>query len=272
MAVILGIDAAWTPKQPSGVALLNTNHSGAMCMVATPSYSSFLAALNGSAVNWEEHHAGDEAPVDELLTASEDFAGQSVDIIAIDMPISKVAITERREADQAVSREFGGRWCAAHTPNANRPGPLGARLTETFLSHGYPVATTETAAGSPRHLLEVYPHPALLALLVREKRVPYKVAKARKYWPGTTVKERSALLLSEMHEIEAALTGELGPLPFTLPNGDQPVATHVLKAYEDTLDAVVSAWVGYLYLQGRAVPLGDNSAAVWCPASALSVK
>ncbi|HEY0720669.1 MAG TPA: DUF429 domain-containing protein, partial [Gammaproteobacteria bacterium] len=65
---------------------------------------------------------------------------------------------------------------------------------------------------------------------------------------------------------------ELGPLPFTLPDGEQPVATRVLKAYEDTLDAVVSAWVGWLYLQGKAVPLGDDQAAVWCPASALLSK
>lgn len=272
MAIILGIDAAWTAKQPSGVALLDTHKPRAMCVAAAPSYGSFLALAQGEPVNWEVQHGGDEAPVSELLATCETLSGGSVDIIAIDMPVSRQAITGRREADQAVSREFGGRWCAAHTPNANRPGPLGARLTEAFLSHGYPVATTETAAGASHHLLEVYPHPALLALLEREKRVPYKVAKARKYWPGTSVKERTALLLSEMHQIAAALTDELGPLPFKLPKGDQPVATSALKAYEDTLDALVSAWVGYLYLQGRAVPLGDSSAAIWCPNSALLVK
>lgn len=269
MAIVLGIDAAWTVKQPSGVALLDTHKPGAMCISATPSYDAFLALVNGEQINWEAQHRGTEPPVTELLAASKALSGSAVDLIAIDMPVSKVAITGRREADQAVSREFGGRWCAAHTPNANRPGPLGARLSKAFLSHGYPIATSETPVGTSHHLLEVYPHPALLALLKREKRVPYKVSRARRYWPNTAPAERASLILAELHQIAAALSRELGPLPFTLPAHEHSVPTRVLKTYEDTLDAVVSAWVGWLYLQGKSVPLGDATAAVWCPQSAL---
>lgn len=269
MTMILGIDAAWTANQPSGVALLDTSKPSAMCVATAPSYGAFLALAQGEQVNWEEKHGGGEVPVTKLLAASKALSCDAVDVIAIDMPVSKQAITGRREADQAVSREFGGRWCAAHTPNASRPGPLGARLTEAFLLHGYPVATSETPAGTPHHLIEVYPHPALLALLGRERRVPYKVSRARQYWPEATPAERRSRILAELYHIAAALARELGPLPFTLPSAEQPVPIRVLKAYEDTLDAVVSAWVGWLYLQGKAVALGDGAAAVWCPTSVV---
>ena len=269
MAIVLGIDAAWTATQASGVALLDAGRAAGRCVVATPSYFAFLALARGGVFRWDERQLGGEAPVEELLAASEALVGRSVDIIAVDMPLSTQVIAGRREADQAVSREFGGRKCSTHSPNASRPGPLGARLTKAFLSLGYPVATTETPPTASHRVLEVYPHPALLALLRREQRVPYKVANARKHWPDRSAEERSTLLRSELKGIEAALVRELGPLPFSVPGPEQPVPTRALKAYEDALDAVVSAWVGVLYLEGKAVALGDASGAVWCPASVI---
>ncbi len=36
-----------------------------------------------------------------------------------------------------------------------------------------------------------------------------------------------------------------------------------LKAYEDRLDAVVSAWIGVAALRGEATPNGDDRSAIW---------
>ncbi len=268
MALVLGIDAAWTTGQPSGVALLDAAASGAMCLVAAPSYAAFLAQANGLGIDWQAVQTGGEAPLAELLAASERLAGRAVDVIAVDMPVSRQLIAGRRGADQAVSREFGGRWCAAHTPNSRRPGPVGERLSAACLSLGYPVASTATAPATPERLLEVYPHPALLALLQREKRVPYKVSRAARYWPEATPAQRRAKILAELRAIAAGLEGELGPLPVAIPS-DADSPARLLKTYEDTLDAVISAWVGWLYLQGEAVPLGDEHAAIWCPRSVV---
>jgi hypothetical protein len=38
-----------------------------------------------------------------------------------------------------------------------------------------------------------------------------------------------------------------------------------LKRYEDTLDALVCAWLGFRFLAGKTLPLGDETAAIWCP-------
>jgi predicted RNase H-like nuclease len=43
------------------------------------------------------------------------------------------------------------------------------------------------------------------------------------------------------------------------------ISTSGLKRYEDSLDALVCACVGAKYLEGSAVPYGDNTAAIWVP-------
>lgn len=144
---------------------------------------------------------------------------------------------------------------------------MGARITEAFAALGYPVATVDTAPGTPRQLLEVYPHTALLSLLAREIRVPYKVGKLNRYWRNETPGMRRELLFQELGAIEAGLTSVLGPLPIERPLPSAKVKT--LKAFEDALDAMISAWVGLLYLERRAVALGDSHAAIWCPADVI---
>ena len=99
------------------------------------------------------------------------------------MPLSLQAITGRRPADNHVSRVFGARKCGTHSPSADRPGQLADELARSFATHGFALATTATVPGAPGRLLEVYPHPALLALLDARERVPYKVGRTRTYWP-----------------------------------------------------------------------------------------
>src|SRR5688572_12910313 len=138
MAIILGLDAAWTVRQPTGVALIDTERQAGKCLAVAPSYESFLELHSKKAVVWDGKQTGGELPAEALLAAAEWLAGRAVDIITIDMPVSLESILGRREADQRVSQEFASRWCSAHSPTAERPGPLGARVTQAFASLGYP--------------------------------------------------------------------------------------------------------------------------------------
>jgi predicted RNase H-like nuclease len=116
-------------------------------------------------------------------------------------------------------------------------------------------------------LIETYPHPALLTLCDAPLRVQYKVAKWRRYWPGAKPKEAVHLLLEQFRRIVRALcdNGVRGlVLPFDL--GEDFLSPTRLKPFEDALDAVVSAWVGVTYRNGRAQAFGDDSAAIWVPA------
>ena len=270
MTTVLAIDAAWTATEPSGVALVSSTASRWRCVAVTASYDAFIGLAAGLPSSWTGSFTGQAPDVSRLLSAARRLAGAPIELVTIDMPIAIVPITGRRAADDVVSKTFGGRACSAHTPNSIRPGPLGATLSQGLVAAGFPIATTTTVAAAPQHLLEVYPHPALLSLLRRGYRVPYKVSKARRYWPSLPPAQRIHSLLLELGAIHGALSAVFGPLGIPLPPAASVRTLSELKRYEDALDALVCAWVGVRYLEGATVALGDGTAAIWCPLDVVS--
>lgn len=266
MTNILALDAAWTAKEPTGVALVGSDGIGWRSVAVAPSYDSFLDLARGNTVDWTQAQFHGSVPdIPKLLQAAERPAGSSVDLVTIDMPVATSPINRRRVADNVVSRKFGGRGCSAHSPSATRPGPLGATLSADFQSAGFSIATNQTSVNQAHQLLEVYPHPALLALLGPRYRVPYKVSKTRRYWPTLTLHERINALLSEFSAIHAELAKVFGSTGVPLHLGVNALTLSELKRYEDALDALVCAWVGVRYMQGTAIAHGDDTAAIWCP-------
>lgn len=263
MPAILGIDAAWTATEPSGIALLHGDGSAWKCVAVAPSYSSFIAAAAGVPVGWSTAPTPGRPDVDALLDASRTMLnGTAVDLVTIDMPIATVPITGRRAADNAVSKTFGGRGCSVHTPNSRRPGPVADLLRRGLEVRGYPLAAAGTTPGSCPALVEVFPHIALLTLLGATYRIPYKLAKAARYWRSLSPSDRRAKILSEWHRILDALSKTVEITAVKLPDAGTNAN---LKRYEDVLDALVCGWVGIAYLEGRAVPHGDATAAIWSP-------
>lgn len=260
---ILGVDAAWTANEPSGVALAQRTLDRWRCIAVAPSYDQFCGAAEGHEVDWEAPcRRGTPPDVLRLHDAASELAGTSVDVIAVDMPVATVSIMGRRDADRAVSREFGSRLCAAHSPNADRPGQIGTLFSSQARDLGFDVATTCEHVTRGKSLVEVYPHPALLSLLARDCRVKYKTARTLAYWPGRSVRGRIAELLTEYRAIHDALVGAFGDVGFELPSAERVPSLAWLKRYED---ALVCTWVGTQYAEGQTVPLGNETAAVWCP-------
>lgn len=237
-------------------------------MCVAPSYDSFVAEAAGHPMDWSKAAGPAFAPrVDSLLAAAAAIAGSCPSFIALDMPIANVAVEGRRRADAEVSAAFGGRGCSAHSPSALRPGRLGANLTADLCGAGYSLITTDPHSQRAPGVLEVYPHPALLRLLGRSYRVPYKVAKSLQYWPGVTVPGRIKSLLAEFRIIDGALMSVFGPTRIPLPEARDVTRLAQLKRYEDALDALVSAWVAIEFVSGNADAYGDDTAAIWIPRS-----
>lgn len=263
-ASILAIDAAWTPTAPSGVALVVQQDEAWRCVAVAPTYNEFIAQSQGGETNWScKGFRGSKADVPLLLRAAQRLARTTIDVVALDMPVAIQPFSGRRAADDAISAEFGSRWCSAHSPTDARPGRLGMELSVAFERAGYPLATTDEV--TIPCLIEVYPHPALLSLLKRSRRVPYKVSRSQRYWPKVTISARIAALLDEYSAIHAAVSKIFGPIGVVLPVADEVHTLSQLKRIEDALDALICAWVGVEYLAGRAIPLGDETAAIWCP-------
>lgn len=264
MALILGIDAAWTEKGSSGVALLKVEKSKGRILAAEPSYAAFIDRVNRGVAT--RHHGRSTAPeISELLEMCAVLGRQPVDVVAIDMPMSLKKITSRRTADDAISREFGGAWAGTHSPTHDRPGAYGERIAHAFRNAGYVLATSNSSSRTAPALIEVFPLAALVRFMGLEKRPPYKVGKRRRYWPNRSPADWITLLLTEWHRIRAALAGEITDLVFEVPELDAVQSASSLKPYEDVLDAIVCAWVGWRFYIGTAEPFGDGDAAIWVP-------
>lgn len=263
LGAVLGIDAAWSYKHPSGVALIRAKDDGHWEFVAVaPSYDSFTALAVGRPVQWDNTPKGSVPEMECLLTAATKLLdGERVTVVAVDMPLSlDEPITGRRECDRAIAVAFGARGCSPHSPNAARPGQISYQLRADLERLGYPLAVNNRDGIIAPATIEVYPHPALLCLLDRDYRLPYKISKSLTYWPGTTVEERVDNLLAHFRQIYAGLTGEIDGIPDFLPAAG---SLNYLKRYEDALDALVCAWVGARYLAGCADAYGDDTAAIW---------
>lgn len=266
MTTILAIDAAWTATEPSGVAVVSSTDSGWHCVAVAPNYGDFLSLVGGTAVPWTGGRPSGSPPnVPRLLATARTLAGSDVDLVVVDMPVATVPIAGRRVADDAVSAAFGGRGCSTHSPNLHRPGALGTRLTQDLANAGYPLATSATTIGVTPATIETYPHPALLSLLGRGFRIPYKAGRSNRYWPGIPMHQRIQNLLNEFDGIDSALAQNLGPTRVPLPLAPSVTKLSHLKRFEDALDALICAWAGTCYIVGAATPYGDPTAAIWIP-------
>ncbi len=257
---VLGIDAAWTEKEPSGVALLIKNGVRWHCLRVAPSYAAFCETFS-----WDEPVRGGKADVPRLLEVCANLVGQdALAVVAVDMPLATVPISGRRVADNLVSKYFGGRKCSVHSPTLERPGKVGAQLYEGFGNAGFPLAV-EAGSKIPT-LLEVYPHVALLKLTCATERLPYKVSKNGSYWgKGLPAAERKRRLLAQWAAILGQLRQEIDGIEITLPKDPEQFSFQGLKRYEDAIDGLVCAWMATHYLAGDAVPLGDDTGAIWVP-------
>jgi predicted RNase H-like nuclease len=231
MISILGIDAAWTSTEPSGVALIMGEGTEWRTLCVAPSYESFLGCASGHPVDWKAQSLPGCTPDPEmLLSAARSIAGIDPALIALDLPIANAPFSIRRHADRAISEAFGGRGCSTHSPSATRPGPLGAKFMADLTKAGYPLFTSSLTAAQLRPgTIEVFPHPALLVLLNRAYRVPYKVSKSSRYWKNATVGERIVKLLAEFNQIERGLRHVLGDTRMSLPSPPEVRAVSFLK-------------------------------------------
>ncbi len=262
MALILGIDAAWTETGSSGIALLATRNGVRTVLAANSSYAEFL----GSTANGRQSARMPDAKL--LLQRAENIAGATVDLVGIDMPIANKKINGRRVADNAISIAFGAQWASTHSPSETRPGAYGEYIANSFARAGYQLATDHLRVAEGRALVEVYPLVGLVRLMNATVRPAYKTAKISKYYgdsvPSLSKEQRMKRLLETWAEIITALGHEITNFHFDLPAF--PLRTVAeLKSFEDKLDAIISAWVGACVIEKRADPYGNDDSAIWAP-------
>jgi predicted RNase H-like nuclease len=264
VSFVLGIDAAWTERGSSGVALLEHTGSNQRIIAVAPSYAGFCDLASGKDIDWTSSR--DAIDVPRLLSSFQTLAGGArVDVVAIDMPMSRTGVTARREADRQVSRAFGKFGAAVHSPTIDRPGVLGLRIVKSFGEAGFPLRTKSPGPLGAPSLIEVFPLASLVQLMAVAKRPMYKVGKMARYLVATPDADRIDLLLEIWQSIFSALGTQISDLKMSVPTRSSVRYASMLKPYEDALDAIISAWAGACFADGTAEGYGDDDAAIWIP-------
>ncbi|MGZ5415884.1 MAG: DUF429 domain-containing protein [Nocardioides sp.] len=211
----VGLDLAWGENKPTGLAVLDA--AGRLLRVSAHDTDESIAQA------LEEYVAGDC-------------------LVAIDAPLVVDNAAGNRPCEAALNRDFARFDAGAHPANTGKPEfadvPRGARIAQRL---GLDI---DPASRSPRRAIEVYPHPATVALFRLGRTLKYKNK------PGRTLE----LLRAELLRLTTLLEG-LEDAAVALRLTDHPdwrslrdgIATAErksdLRRAEDQVDAVVCAYV-----------------------------
>lgn len=219
----IGIDLAWSERNPSGAAALRGGPAGAT-MAGPP----VLLGTLGAVVEYIRGHAA-EGPA----------------VVAVDAPLRVPNAVGRRPAEAALARVFQRYEAGAHPANRRLldRGPEGVRgeaLVALLAEHGFRPAERVEAGEGGRLVTEVYPHAAMVALFGLGKTLKYK-ARGRRRGRDEQLK---AWRVYQGH-----MRGLAGADPPMAGHGellDVDVATlrgSALKSYEDRVDALLCAYI-----------------------------
>ena len=212
----VGVDLAWGDRKPTGLAVLDD--TGRLLRVGAV--------------------GGDDEIVDELAAYVEGPC-----LVAIDAPLIVRNATGNRPAEAALNRDFARFDAGAHPSNTGKPEfadvPRGARIAQRLGLDMNP------RSGRERRAIEVYPHPATVALFRLGRTLKYKNK------PGRSFDQlRGELLvliglLEGLAVADPALTGLDARSGWAglVERAETATRKSELRVVEDQVDAVVCAYV-----------------------------
>ena len=211
----VGIDLAWGERKPTGLAVLDERGR--------------LLSLGVARID------------EEIESALADYLRGEC-LVAMDAPLVVTNPTGNRPAEAALNRDFAGFQAGAHPSNTGKPEfagvPRAARLAKRL------GLDFDPESAQPRRAIEVYPHPAMVALFGLPVTLKYKNK------PGRTLESLRSEMLRLLGYLEG-LTQADPPLVLSESAAWRELAAGVARAVrkselrvaEDQVDAVVCAYV-----------------------------
>ncbi len=215
MVKYVGVDLAWGERKPTGVAVLD--QAGRLVSLAAATSDEEIDAL------LREHLTGDC-------------------LVAVDAPLIVTNPTGNRPCEAELNLDFGRFEAGAHPSNTTKPelagGSRAARLAER---HGLDI---DPESSRTRRAIEVYPHPATVALFSLGRTLKYKNRS------GRSLDELREALLTLVRHLEGLARAEpalhlAGTAQWVaLVEAVEGATTKAgLRRAEDQVDAVVCAYV-----------------------------
>ncbi len=218
----IGLDLAWGEKKPTGVAVLDAD--GRLLHVSSQT---------------------DDASITAALSAY----AKGPCLVGVDAPLIVTNPTGNRPAEKALNQDYHAFQAGAHPANTGKPEfrgtPRGARLAAAMGLDMDPHSTAQ------RRAIEVYPHPATIALFHLGRTLKYKQR------AGRTATDLRLALLQLMHLVETLKSAQPA-IRVGNHQGWRDLFAQVeaaqrkseLRRVEDQVDAVICAYVA-MYAQMR---------------------
>ncbi|GAA2120529.1 DUF429 domain-containing protein [Nocardioides bigeumensis] len=220
----VGVDLAWGTRRPTGLAVLDPGDAGARLV-----------------------HLSTARTDEEILGALAAYVEDDC-LVAVDAPLVVDNPSGNRPCEAALNKDFARFQAGAHPSNTGKPefadGPRGGRLCKDLGLDLNP------RSGRPRRAIEVYPHPATIALFNLPRTLKYK------HKTGRTFAELKGALLELMTLVEglgaAAPRLDLDHPTWSALRADVEASERKsqLRVAEDQVDAVLCAYIG-LYADRR---------------------
>lgn len=220
MICFIGIDLAWSGRNRSGAATIAGGAGGGTLV------DHVLLTDDRSILDYIERHTGN-GPA----------------IVAVDAPLRVPNETGRRICEAELAAVFGRYQAGAHPANRRllaRDGVVRGEALVAALEQRNFTYTDQIVAGTPaRAVLEIYPHPAMVALFGLERTLKYKSK------PGRSAAVQQAAWQDYQRHLRALAHAD-PPLRNHEPLLDRDTTTlsgQRLKDYEDQVDALMCAYI-----------------------------
>ena len=218
--MFIGIDLAWSPHNRSGGAAIRGDTSGGTLVEHT--------LLDSDA---------------DILAFIDTHASGGPCLVGVDAPLWVPNESGRRPGEAALATSFQRYQAGAHPANRRllaRNGVVrGEALVAALAERGFTHAPMIEAGAAVRQVIEVFPHPAMIAIFDLPRTIKYKVKQGRS----------RAMLEAEWARYQALL--------LSLRTADPPLRGHeqfvgqtvaglrgrALKGYEDQVDALMCAYI-----------------------------
>lgn len=217
----IGVDLAWGTKRPTGLAVLND--AGRLVHVST--------------VRTDE----------EILETLAPYAAGPC-LVAVDAPLIVRNATGNRPGEAELNRDFARFDAGAHPVNTGKAefaeSPRGARIASALGLDMNP------RSGRPKRAIEVYPHPATIALFRLGRTLKYKQKPGRDL---ERLRGELLVLMGLLEDLAAASPSLTLATPAWEALREQVVTAgrkSELRVVEDQVDAVVCAYVA-LFVERR---------------------
>jgi predicted RNase H-like nuclease len=229
---IIGLDLAWSARNRSGAAAMRGTAAGGT-LLGPPEL------LDDDAL---------------LLAFVQRHAPAGPAIVAVDAPLRVPNQTGRRPAEAALAAAFRAYEAGPLPANRQllaragtvRGEDLVARLGELGFSYSDHIAASETR----RVVVEIFPHPAMVAIFGLARTLKYKAKQGRTRATQLAAWREYQAHLRALAQADPPLLGDLTSL---LETDLASLGPRALKGYEDRVDALFCAYIGlYAYRWGAA--------------------